>query len=374
MITSVKWYKRLIALLVSLLLLAAFLPGTAFAAEKEADEDEPENPFDPLVFSDSGTPPTEVDAAFGSISPNLRLEAYPVYVGHIGKLEQWKFTLYGTENMLSQMKDALTEKEAPFAFRYVLDILGEQDFALTGNISYGEKKGDSFASVTRFNTVLTVGDYRYIDNLHSKCSDENQLSWLVEMPTSAHFDINKVTGYRLRVYNAAKRLQRLTYEFEPALQTVTALYTPMRRGSSLKIDMPDEKHMTLTILDPRIPDGYTNSPEKKGDIKPYWHIKIVLSALEWFEIILDGTYGEPMDAMKFYCGHYVREEDDSNKYSPKSSVIETVADCAYAIDGDRITFSLQYPNDRPVDFTYIDYITVDMSNGRSFRVNQYPMF
>ena len=372
---SGKWYRRFLTLLVVLAtLLAALVPGVALAADKDDEEDVPDNVFEPLVFSDPGTPPTEVAAEFGDISPNLHLEAYPVYVGHVGKPDQWKFTLYGTENLLTEMKDALTEKEAPFPFRYVLEVQGEQVFTLIGNVSYGVKKGDSFASVTRFNTVQCVGDYRYIDNIHSKCSDDNQLSWLIEMPSSAHFDIDKVKGYRFSIYNADKRLQRLVYDFAPDIETVTALYAPMRRGASLKIDIPDERHMTMTILDPRIPDGYTNSPEKKGEVKPYWHVKIVLSALEWFEIILDGTYGEPMDAMKFYCGHYERKDDDSNKYSPQSDVIETVSDCAYAIDGETITFTLQYPADRPMDFTYIDYITVDMSNGRTFRVNRYPMF
>ena len=334
--------------------------------QEEEATPEPEETPTPLTFAAPGETPQIAAEVYGLDTPELRMEVFNVDGNH------FKFTLYGTGDLLAHMREQLkaAKEDIDYSYRYVLQMYGQREVQLKGKIIYREPKRGEDARITKLSTEL------WCKNLHYKSKhpriDENKISWLVSMQDWFQFDLEEVSGFDLTIYNAYDTRQKVTYYFDKdSVVTDTLLYTSLRKGGTLRLQVHDSNSLTVTIMDPKLRDGYKNSPDEPGAIDPFWQVKAIINAKAWVEFILEGQEGQDINGMDFYAGEYHRLKDDSNKYHATSS---PVTDCRYYINGNDVVMTMTLSEGIGVNLKYLEQIAVDMNNGTVLKNNIYNIY
>ena len=343
---------------------------TATDEQEETDEEEstpePEETPTPLTFAGPAETPQVAAEVYGTDAPGLQMEVFQVDDSH------FKITFYGTGDVLAYMREHLkaAREDVDYSYRYTLQMYGQREVQLKGKIIFREPKRGEDARITSLSSELWCKSIRY-KTKHPQIK-ENKVSWLVNMEDWFNFDLDDVTGFDLTIYNAYDTRQKLTYYFDKeSVVTDTLLYTSLRKGGTLRVEVPDSQNITVTIMDPKLRDGYKNSPDEPGAIDPFWQVKAIINAKAWVEFILEGQDGQDINSMDYHAGEYHRLKDNSNQYHATSS---PVADCSYHINGNDVVMSMTLPAGIGFNLKYLEQIAVDMNNGTVLKNNIYNIY
>ncbi len=350
---------------------AAVTPAPTTMEEQEEPKEEesipePEETPTPLTFSGPAETPQVAAEVYGTDAPGLRMEVFDVDGSH------FKITLYGTGDVLSYMREQLkaAKEDVDYSYRYILQMYGQREVQLKGKIIYREPKRGEDARITKLSSELWCKSTSF-KSKHPRIED-NKISWLVSMENWFNFNLDSVSGFDLTIYNAYDTRQKLTYYFDKeSVVTDTLLYTSLRKGGTLRLEVPDPQSITVTIMDPKLRDGYKNSPDEPGAIDPFWQVKAIINAKAWVEFILEGQEGQDISSMDFYAGEYHRLKDDSNKYHATST---PVTNCHYSINGNDVVMSMTLPTGIGYNIKYLEQIAVDMNNGTVLKNNIYNIY
>lgn len=330
----------------------------------DEEESEPEETPTPLTFDEPFTKPATAAQVYGTDAPGLRLEVFNVDGTH------YKFTFYGTGDVLKYMQEHLSGEDIDYFFRYNLEMHAQREIELKGKIIFRKPTRHEAPRVTKLSSELWCKQHVY----HSKHPriETNKISWLVTMPKWFNFDLDSASGFDLTLYNAYDTRQKLVYHFDKdAVVTDTMLHTSLRKGGELRVEVPNPTNLTITITDPKLQDGYKNSPTEPGAIDPLWHAKAIINAKAWAEAKVEGQDGQSIDNMDYYAGLYVRLKDNSNQYHAESSPL---SDCQYRVEGNNVIMTLTLPEGTGVNLKYIQRIAVDMNNGTVMQNNIYNVY
>lgn len=330
----------------------------------DEDAPEPEETPTPLTFDEPFIKPTTAAQIYGTDAPGLRLEVFHVDDVH------YKFTFYGTGDVLAYMQEHLRGEDIDYFFRYNLEMHAQREISLKGKIIFRKPTRHEAPRITKLSSELWCKQHVY----HSKHPriETNKISWLVSMPKWFNFDLADASGFDLTLYNAYDTRQKLVYHFDKdAVVTDTMLHTSLRKGGEMRVEVPDPTHLTVTITDPKLQDGYKNSPAEPGAIDPLWHAKAIINAKAWAEVKVEGKEGQDINSMDYYAGLYVRLKDNSNQYHATSSQL---SDCQYRVEGNNVIMSLTLPKDTGANLKYIQKIAVDMNNGTVMQNNIYNVY
>ena len=342
---------------------AAVTPSPASGPEETASP-EPEETPTPLTFKLPAVAPEAAAQIYGEDVPGLRMEVFDVDDSH------FKFTLYGIGELLSFMQEQLKGEDIDYSFRYDLRMLADREVNLKGKITYRQPKRGEDARITKISSELHCKELSY-KSKHPRV-EADKLSWLLTMRKWFGFDLDKVEGFEFTIYNAYDTRQKIVYKFDPnAVVTDTLLHTSLRKGGELRVQVHEKNSITLTITDPKLRDGYKNSPDEPGAIDPFWHVQAIINARGWVEAKIEGQDGQDIHNMDFYAGEYHRLKDDSNKYRATSTPVPVKA---YKIEGNDVIMSFTVPVEAGLNLKYIEQIAVDMNNGTVLKNNIYNVY
>ncbi len=342
---------------------AAVTPSPVPEAEKTATP-EPEETPTPLTFKAPAVAPETAANVYGTNVPGLRMEVFDVDGSH------FKFTLYGIGELLSFMQEQLKGEDINYSFRYSLRMLAVREVNLKGKITYRQPKRGEDVRITKISSELHCKELSY-KSKHPRV-EADKLSWLLTMKKWFGFDLSKVSGFEFTIYNAYDTRQKIVYNFDTdAVATDTLLHTSLRKGGVLRVQVHDKNSITITITDPKLRDGYKNSPDEPGAIDPFWHVQAIINAKGWVEARIEGKDGQDIHNMDYYAGEYHRLKDDSNQYNATSAEVPVKS---YKIDGNDVMMSLTVPSGAGLNLKYLEQIAVDMNNGTVLKNNIYNVY
>lgn len=325
---------------------------------------EPDETPTPLTFDLPAVPPETIASVYGESMPGLRLEVFDI------DGVNFKFTLYGIGDLLSAMQEKLKGEEKDYFFRYQLRTLTEREVSLKGKLIYRSPARGEDAQIAKVSTELHCKELIY----HSKHPrvESNKLSWLVGMEKWFQFDLNDIGGFEFTIYNAYDTRQKITYYFDRSVAiTDILLHTSLRKGGELLVQVHDGSNLTVTITDPKLRDGYKNSPDEPGAIDPFWQVRAIVNSKQWVEMVVEGQDGQNINEMDYYAGEYHRLKDNSNQYHAEATA---VAVKSYSVSGNDVMMSMTVPTEAGMNLKYLQQIAVDMNNGTVLKNNIYNVY
>lgn len=268
----------------------------------------------------------------------------------------FKVTAHGLLDTLDSMQAALGDGEY-CTYYYTITMHALNGLELHGSLRYAPEEPSPVTRISAFARYL-----RTEHNARATLTESDGISWIVEIPKRLMFNARDISGCTVQIHTTGKNALSLEKKFDAAdVLTDDSAVTEINDMCTLRVTVPEQKKLVVSIQDPLLKTGYTNSPDGQGSHSPVWYIKAKISTSLWVEAKLDGRESPTLDDnMQFRAGEYHYLKDGSNKYHAKTFDLSTAS---YHIDGDTIVMELTVPDELKHDFRKLIWIEITMNNG-----------